>query len=143
MKNESELKKAFCEELKYVNAIVFQLPANFRSEAGVPDTFVSHSYWQGHVEFKRIEAGVISAKQQFYLKELGTRCPLSCVVVWLPQRVEEIHKLEFWNRDQRCNYTIDFGGGRNVRALNFLQSFALALRTMEEIRNNIKERVNR
>lgn len=136
MKLESELKKQFCEELKTFNAIVLQLPASFRSEIGTPDSYVSHSLWCGFVEFKRADIGKIAPKQQYYLRELGSRNPLSAVVVWLPTHAFELHTLEFFDIRSGTNTRWNFTGD-GCRAFHFLNMAAAARRDFSYYLNDL------
>lgn len=81
--SEGELKRAFCDDAKKHNAIVFHIVANMRQEAGFPDTFISHIEWQGHIEFKRVDIGKVEPKQEWFIREINQRKPFTALFVWL------------------------------------------------------------
>lgn len=88
MASESESTRAFCEELKRMNAVVFAIVGHKMQEAGWPDRYIHHRRWRGFVEFKK--GTEVSAKQRVVIKRLNERHPGSALIVRWPGFIEDV-----------------------------------------------------
>lgn len=52
-KNESAFTKWFCDCIENIGGFCFAIVGGVRQKSGMPDRYVSHSMWQGFIEFKK------------------------------------------------------------------------------------------
>lgn len=81
--NESLFTKQVCDELKRVNATVFNFVAGSPGQTpGIPDRYVSHMLFQGFLEFKGTKTSV-SQVQTIMHRELNRHKRGQCLLVRL------------------------------------------------------------
>lgn len=86
--NETQWTKTITDDMKKCNAMVFAIVGSLMQEPGWPDRFISHSVWQGHLEFKGVKTK-LEAKQAFIVRELNRRKEGTAYVIRQPDRIED------------------------------------------------------
>lgn len=82
-KSETDFTKWFCECIEKIGGFCFALVGGVRQRSGLPDRYISHTRWQGFIEFKKdgnkVKKGGL---QDITLRKLRKTGTPACIVTY-------------------------------------------------------------